>query len=119
MNFARPAWPGAETATRSPASTLREANSANAARTSSTGSASGCESIVGYSTTSNASATSRRGLVGDTRQRSALRLHLPMSIPQTYGLAAMGPEIPLEEEARRGRANGRRRAVPIASHHQS
>ena len=94
MNFASPDWPGAATATRSPSRECRERNSSIAARTSSTGSASDCESIIGYSMYSNASATSLRGSVGDTWQRRALRPHLPMSIPQAYGLRAIGALFP-------------------------
>ena len=49
MNFDRPDWPGTEIATRVPLSLLRLTNSAKAARTNSTGSASGCVSSIGYS----------------------------------------------------------------------
>ena len=93
MNFESPDCPGAATATRSLARSWREVSSARAARTSSTGLASSWVSIIGYSIHSTSSATSRRGSVGDTRQRSALRLLRPISIPQTYGLAGMGPVV--------------------------
>ncbi|MCE2726101.1 MAG: hypothetical protein LW698_04890 [Planctomycetaceae bacterium] len=49
MNFESPACPGTATATRSPVRSLRLINSARAARTSSTGSASGWVRIIGYS----------------------------------------------------------------------
>ena len=49
MNFESPDCPGTEMATRDPLSLLRPTNSASAACTSSTGSASGCVSSIGYS----------------------------------------------------------------------
>ena len=103
MNFDRPDWPGADTATRSPARSWREVNSVRAARTSSTGLASSCVSIIGYSMHSISSVTSRRGSVGETRQRSALRLLRPISIPQTYGLAGIVRMFPVDEGPDAGR----------------
>lgn len=88
MNFESPRLPATETATLSSRRSWRLMSCSRAPCTSSTGSASGCVRIIGYSMYSNASTVSFFESV-PTRQRSAFSAHFPMSMPQTNGLAAM------------------------------
>ena len=88
MNLTSPACPGTPIATLQPFRSLRSRKVSSASRTSCSGSASGWLRILGYSTKSNASATTWSGVSPGTSFR-ALSAAWPTSSAQTAWIFAM------------------------------